>query len=71
MRSKLTSRKFWLAVAAFLGSVGTTIAGIQSDNEAITITGIICASASTAIYGICESMVDAAATGTKTGTETE
>lgn len=29
---KLTSRKFWLCTAAFLGSVATSVAGIATDN---------------------------------------
>lgn len=57
---KLKSRKFWVAVAAFLGSIATTIGGLTIDNEAITITGIICSAASAAIYAACEAYTDGA-----------
>ena len=30
---KLTSRKFWLCAAAFLGSIATSVAGIATDNH--------------------------------------
>lgn len=56
---KLTSRKFWLAVAAMLGSVATSIAGIQSGNETIVAIGTICGVASAAIYAAAEAYVDA------------
>lgn len=55
---KLTSRKFWVAVAAFLGSIATTIGGLTTDNEAVAITGIICGAASAAIYAACEAYTD-------------
>lgn len=56
---KLTSRKFWLAVAAMLGSVATSIAGIQSGDETIIAIGTICGVASAAIYAAAEAYVDA------------
>ena len=59
MRSKWTSRKFWMAVATFLGSIGTSIAGLATTNKYIATAGIICAVVSTAIYQVCESIVDA------------
>lgn len=58
MRSKLTSRKFWLAVAAGLASVGASIAGLATDNEAIAGAGIVCTVASAAIYAAAEAYVD-------------
>ncbi len=57
---KLTSRKFWLALAAMLGSIGTSIAGIQSGNEAVVTVGVIASVASAAIYAAAEAYVDAA-----------
>lgn len=57
---KLTSRKFWMCVAAFLASVATSIAGIKSDNQTVIIIGIVCGILSTAIYAFCEAWVDAA-----------
>lgn len=58
-RSKLTSRKFWLAVAAFLGSIAASVAGIVTEEKWITITGIVCGMLSAAIYAACEAYVDA------------
>lgn len=55
---KLTSRKFWVCVAAFLASVATSIAGISSDNQIVTIIGTICGVLSAAIYAFCEAWVD-------------
>ena len=57
---KLTSRKFWMCVAAFLASIATSIAGIKSDNQTVIIIGIVCGILSTAIYAFCEAWVDAA-----------
>lgn len=60
--SKLTSRKFWISVAAFLGSVGTSIAGMQTEQKEVVIAGTICAMLSAAIYAASEAYVDAKAT---------
>lgn len=60
MIKKLTSRKFWLCAAAFLGSIGTSIAGLHSDNEAIAAIGIVCAVISAAIYSAAEAYIDGA-----------
>lgn len=57
---KLTSRKFWLAVAAMLGSIATSIAGIQTGNENIATVGVVCSVASAAIYAAAEAYCDAA-----------
>lgn len=59
MRNKWTSRKFWLAIATFLGSIGTSIAGLAIDNKYIATVGIVCSVVGTAIYQVCESIVDA------------
>lgn len=59
MRNKWTSRKFWLAIATFLGSIGTSIAGLAVDNKVIATVGIVCSVVATAIYQVCESIVDA------------
>lgn len=64
MSSKLTSRKFWVSVAAFLGSVAAGISGIVTDKQAVTVVSIVCAVLSAAIYAACEAYVDAAAVGT-------
>ena len=59
MRNKLTSRKFWISVAAFLGSIAASIAGIVTDEKWVTIVGIVCGMLSAAIYAACEAYVDA------------
>ena len=58
MKEKLTSRKFWICVAAFLASIATSIAGITTDNQVITIIGTVCGILSAAIYAFCEAWVD-------------
>lgn len=60
LKRKLTSRKFWMCVAAFLASVATSVSGISSDNEIVTSIGIICSVLSAAIYAGAEAYVDAA-----------
>lgn len=59
MKEKLTSRKFWLATAAFLGSMGTSIAGMSHGNDKVTMIGLICSMLSAAIYAAAEAYVDA------------
>lgn len=56
---KLTSRKFWLALAAGLASIGTSIAGLTSGDDTIATVGIVCTVASAAIYAAAEAYVDA------------
>ncbi|MCD8364795.1 MAG: hypothetical protein LUC83_03080 [Clostridiales bacterium] len=60
MRRKLTSRKFWISCAAFLGSIGTSIAGLQTGSESIATIGIVCAVISAAIYAAAEAATDIA-----------
>lgn len=55
---KLTSRKFWVCVAAFLASIGTSIAGLKSDSEIVATVGIVCTIISSAIYAFAEAWVD-------------
>lgn len=55
---KLTSRKFWVCVAAFLGSIGTSIAGVATGDQGIAAVGIVCATVSAAIYAAVEAAVD-------------
>ena len=57
---KFGSRKFWMAVAAFLASIGGTCAGFATGNEIVMVAGIICTALSTAIYAAAEAYVDAA-----------
>jgi len=61
MRNKLCSRKFWISVAAFLGSIAASVAGLTTGEKWITITGIICGMLSAAIYSACEAATDKAA----------
>lgn len=56
---KLKSRKFWVSVAAFLGSIGTSIAGIVTGEKWITVVGTVCAMLSAAIYAAVEAYCDA------------
>ena len=58
MNSKLTSRKFWICVAAFLASIATSIAGLASSNTTVAAIGTICGILSAAIYAFCEAWVD-------------
>ena len=58
--NKISSRKFWVAIAAFLASIGTSIGALASDNEIIAAIGIICAVFSAAIYSAIEAWVDTA-----------
>lgn len=55
---KLTSRKFWVCVAAMLASIATSIAGITTDNQTVLVIGTICGVSSAAIYAFCEAWVD-------------
>lgn len=61
LKKKLTSRKFWICVAAFLGSVAASISGIVTDNKWITTTGIVAGILSAAIYAAAEAYIDAKA----------
>lgn len=56
--NKLKSRKFWICIAAFLASIATSISGITTSNETVTIIGTICGIISAAIYAFCEAWVD-------------
>ena len=58
-KRKLSSRKFWAAVAAMLASIGTAIAGLHSENQYVIIAGIACTAFSSAAYAIAEAIADA------------
>ncbi|MEG0015732.1 MAG: hypothetical protein RSB04_11795 [Gordonibacter sp.] len=58
LKTKITSRKFLLALAAGLASIGGSIAGIATDNTALTTTGLVCTMISAAIYAAAEAYVD-------------
>ena len=57
---KISSRKFWMAVAAFLASIGTSIGALATNNDVVATAGIICAVLSAAIYAAVEAWVDTA-----------
>lgn len=56
--ARFTSRKFLLCLAAFLGSIGTSIAALHTDNQTVASVGIVCAILSAAIYAMVEAYVD-------------
>ena len=55
---KLTSRKFILSLAAFLGSLGMSIAGMRCENETVAAVGIVCSVISAALYAGAEAYCD-------------
>lgn len=57
-KTKLSSRKFWISVAAMLASIATSISGIATADQTVTIIGTVCGIASAAIYAFCEAYVD-------------
>ncbi len=57
-KEKLSSRKFWMCAAAFLGSIAASIAGLASQNETIAIIGVACGTISSAIYAAAEAYTD-------------
>lgn len=58
LAEKLSSRKFWMAIAAFLASIGTSIGAFATNNEIVAGIGAICAMLSAAIYTAVEAYVD-------------
>ena len=46
--------------AAFLASLGSSIAGIGIGNDKVALVGMVCTVLSSAIYASCEAAVDAA-----------
>lgn len=56
---KLTSRKFWAAVSAFVTSI-MTLTNVP-DNTAVQVTALIMAGAAVIAYIIGEGLADAAA----------
>ena len=58
MATKLTSRKFWMCVAAFLASIATSISGLVTENEVVLLIGTIAGILSAAIYAFCEAWTD-------------
>lgn len=59
--NKLTSRKFWICVAAFLASIAVSISGLATSNTTVAAIGTVCGIVSAAIYAFCEAWVDSKA----------
>lgn len=57
---KITSRKFILAVAAFLASIGLSITGLSTGDQKLATFGMACTIVSAAIYQATEAYVDGA-----------
>lgn len=70
-KRKLTSRKFWISVAAMLGSIATSIAGLAVSNDTVTAIGMVCGVVSAAIYAAAEAYVDGKSVSTTETTEKE
>lgn len=60
-KDKLSSRKFWICVAAALASLGTGISGLIQGNQTLAIAGGVLLVISSSIYAFCEAWVDAKA----------
>lgn len=66
---KLTSRKFWTAVASFVSMMIVACGG--TDNQATQITALIMAGAAVVAYIIGEGLTDSANAGIEVGQEVE
>lgn len=66
IKSKLTSRKFWVAVAAMLASVAEGIAAYFAGNETLMTVSAVCFIVSAAVYQFCEAYVDGAGAASST-----
>ena len=60
-KSKFSSRKFLISLAAFLASIGGSIGGVVADNQTLTIVGAVCTMLSSAIFVAAEAYVDSKA----------
>ena len=65
-KSKLTSRKFWAAVASFVAMLVVAFGGAQE--QATQITALIMAGATVIAYVVGEGLVDAASAGAQATT---
>ena len=65
-KRKLTSRKFWMAIAGIVSMLVVAFGG--SENQATQITSLIMAGAAVVAYIIGEGLADASGAGTS-GTE--
>lgn len=62
IKRKLTSRKFWAAIAAFVSMLMVTMG--ESQEVATKVTALIMAGAAVVSYIVGEGLIDAAASGT-------
>jgi hypothetical protein len=60
IKRKLGSRKLWMSIAAFLGSIGASVAGIATGEKWVAVAGVVCSMLSAAIYAAAEAYADAA-----------
>lgn len=65
--NKLTSRKLWAAVAAFVAALIVALGGDAETAE--TVTGLIMAGATAVAYIVAEGLIDAEAVKAKTDEE--
>lgn len=63
---KLTSRKLWVAVAAFISSLIVAFGG--GEEVAVTVSGVIMAGATAIAYIVGEGLIDAASAKAETTT---
>ena len=68
-KQKLTSRKFWVAVASFVS--GLILVFGAGEDTAVTLSGAIMSGGSAIAYIIGEGLIDAAVAGNSTDTETK
>lgn len=66
---KLTSRKLWVALAAFISSLIIAFGG--GEEAAVTVSGVIMAGATAIAYIVGEGLIDAANAGNPTPEEDE
>ena len=69
IKRKLTSRKFWAAIAAFVSMLMVTMG--ESQEVATKVTALIMAGAAVVAYIVGEGLIDAASSGTTTFIELE
>lgn len=67
LKRKLTSRKFWVALAGFVTGLIVALGG--SEATAAQVTALIMSGASVVAYIIGEGLIDAASTEKPTATE--
>ncbi len=64
IKSKLTSRKFWLSALTVIASICSMLGGALTGNEQLVKIGAVCSAVAAGIYSFCEALVDYGALGT-------